>query len=302
MKEESDIQTQGMGYLETLPRRLVTLYLPLGIFLFVLLFPFYWMVVTSFKPNEELISRSGNPFWIVAPTLDHFKKLLETAGPDERLGLEYLIALKMRERDKAREPMLRALDKTASSHYAQRIQRYLQEQADAYSVGLGLIYVNLAGREPKGIVPESEAPALLEEIKQKLLAAKDPETGGLFCKEAYLVSEIHSGPHLGIEADLIPGFAAMYRVGWSTSAGGLSMKKGEDGTYSVAPYCTNNDSFWSGDHVSMALSEVQGVFFSNRKVAIPAEGVRSMQIAPTVLSLLGVAVPAEMDLEPLRVD
>ena len=69
--------------------------------------------------------------------LDHFKKLLETAGSDTRLGLEYLIALKSRERDLARTPMLRALDKIASTHYAQRIQRYLQEQADAYSVGLG---------------------------------------------------------------------------------------------------------------------------------------------------------------------
>jgi len=83
MKEPTDIQAQGMGYLESLPRRVVTLYLPLGVFLFVLLFPFYWMVVTSFKPNEELISRAGNPFWIVAPTLDHFKKLLfHTAYPD----------------------------------------------------------------------------------------------------------------------------------------------------------------------------------------------------------------------------
>jgi multiple sugar transport system permease protein len=83
MKEQTDAQTQGMGYLESLPRRVVTLYLPLGVFLFVLLFPFYWMVVTSFKPNEELISRAGNPFWIVAPTLDHFKKLLfHTAYPD----------------------------------------------------------------------------------------------------------------------------------------------------------------------------------------------------------------------------
>jgi len=83
MKEQPDVQTQGMGYLESLPRRVVTLYLPLGVFLFVLLFPFYWMVVTSFKPNEELISRAGNPFWIVAPTLDHFKKLLfHTAYPD----------------------------------------------------------------------------------------------------------------------------------------------------------------------------------------------------------------------------
>ena len=82
MTEETDVQTQGMGFHETLRRRVVTLYLPLCVFLFVLLFPFYWMVVTSFKPNEELISRAGNPFWIVAPTLDHFKKLLfDTAYP-----------------------------------------------------------------------------------------------------------------------------------------------------------------------------------------------------------------------------
>jgi multiple sugar transport system permease protein len=61
---------------ESLSRRWVTLYIPLGVFLFVLLFPFYWMTMTSFKPNEELISREGNPFWIGHPTLAHFEKLL----------------------------------------------------------------------------------------------------------------------------------------------------------------------------------------------------------------------------------
>jgi multiple sugar transport system permease protein len=65
-----------MAYLESLPRRVVTLYVPLAIFLFVLLFPFYWMGITSFKPNNELVTRSGNPFWIVEPTLAHFEKLL----------------------------------------------------------------------------------------------------------------------------------------------------------------------------------------------------------------------------------
>ena len=45
----------------------VTVYLPLVVFLFVLLFPFYWMAITSFKPNEELLSREGNPFWVIAP-------------------------------------------------------------------------------------------------------------------------------------------------------------------------------------------------------------------------------------------
>ena len=68
--------TAGMEYLQTLPRRWVTLYIPLGVFMFVLLFPFYWMVMTSFKSNEELMSKAANPFWIVKPTLDHFEKLL----------------------------------------------------------------------------------------------------------------------------------------------------------------------------------------------------------------------------------
>ena len=73
----------GMDYLESVPRRLVTLWLPLAVFLVVLLFPFYWMGITTFKPNEELLSREGNPFWVHHPTLAHIHKLLfDTAYPD----------------------------------------------------------------------------------------------------------------------------------------------------------------------------------------------------------------------------
>jgi predicted AlkP superfamily phosphohydrolase/phosphomutase len=169
----------------------------------------------------------------------------------------------------------------------------------AYSLGLGFIYLNLQGREPKGIVPESERLALQDEIRDKLLAAVDPETGEKICTEVYLPSEVHSGEHLGLEADLIPGFRPPYRVGWSTSSGGISTVSA-DGSYRPGPICTDNDSNWSGDHVSMALSDVRGVFFCNKKVAQPPEGVRALQIAPTVLDLLGVTVPAEMDLPPLE--
>jgi multiple sugar transport system permease protein len=74
--------TQGMDFLQTIPRRVVTTYLPLGIFVFVLLFPFYWMAITSIKPDSELIKREGNPFFVLAPTFAHFHKLLfETAYP-----------------------------------------------------------------------------------------------------------------------------------------------------------------------------------------------------------------------------
>src|SRR2546429_6126515 len=72
-----------MNYLETASRRFFTLWLPLFVFLFVLLFPFYWMIITTFKPNEELLSREGNPFWVKNPTLAHVKKLLfDTSYPD----------------------------------------------------------------------------------------------------------------------------------------------------------------------------------------------------------------------------
>src|ERR1700730_6436196 len=75
--------TDGMSYLESLPRRLVTLYLPLFVILIVLLFPFYWMALTSIKPDEQLIDMEKfNPFWVIHPTFKHISKLLfETQYP-----------------------------------------------------------------------------------------------------------------------------------------------------------------------------------------------------------------------------
>jgi multiple sugar transport system permease protein len=74
--------SQGMDFLVSLPRRWVTIYIPLMLMLIILLFPFYWMAMTSFKPDAELLSRDGNPFWLINPTLAHFKKLLfETSYP-----------------------------------------------------------------------------------------------------------------------------------------------------------------------------------------------------------------------------
>jgi multiple sugar transport system permease protein len=75
--------SEGMAYLETLPRRLITLYLPLGIILIVLLFPFYWMALTAIKPDDQLLDLDRvSPFWTWTPTLKHIQKLLfETQYP-----------------------------------------------------------------------------------------------------------------------------------------------------------------------------------------------------------------------------
>ncbi|MBX3568130.1 MAG: carbohydrate ABC transporter permease [Rhizobiaceae bacterium] len=73
----------GMGYLQSLPRRVVTIYLPLVIFVFVLLFPFYWMAITAVKPNEQMTNFNDySPFWVVNPTLEHIRYLLfDTSYP-----------------------------------------------------------------------------------------------------------------------------------------------------------------------------------------------------------------------------
>ena len=73
----------GMGYLQSVPRRVVTIYLPLLIFVIVLLFPFYWMAITAVKPNEQMTNFNDySPFWVVSPTLEHIKYLLfQTSYP-----------------------------------------------------------------------------------------------------------------------------------------------------------------------------------------------------------------------------
>ncbi len=68
---------EGMSYLSNLPRRIVVIYLPLAIFVFVLLFPFYWMAITAVKPNSQLTDYENySPFWVVGATLEHIKYLL----------------------------------------------------------------------------------------------------------------------------------------------------------------------------------------------------------------------------------
>ena len=79
----ADDHSEGMSYLHSLPRRLVTVYLPLSIILIVLLFPFYWMALTAVKPDEQLLDlETYSPFWTWSPTLKHtYKLLFETDYP-----------------------------------------------------------------------------------------------------------------------------------------------------------------------------------------------------------------------------
>ena len=71
------IERQGAVNWDSLPRRVVTVYVPLLLFVLVLLFPFYWMTITALKPNAELYNyKDYNPLWTWSPTLQNVRKLL----------------------------------------------------------------------------------------------------------------------------------------------------------------------------------------------------------------------------------
>jgi multiple sugar transport system permease protein len=62
-------------------RRWLFVNIPIILFVFVLLFPFYWMIITTVRPDAELYrpwnAPNYNPFWTRNPTLEHIEYLLE---------------------------------------------------------------------------------------------------------------------------------------------------------------------------------------------------------------------------------
>jgi predicted AlkP superfamily phosphohydrolase/phosphomutase len=157
----------------------------------------------------------------------------------------------------------------------------------AYAVGLGQIYFNLRGREAQGIVSAgSEYAALQDEIRGKLVTLIDPDNRERVFREIYERDDIYKGEYLQYAPDLQVGFNDGYRVGWQDTLGGIQRAVVE-----------NNNRKWSGDHCATATEISGGVFFSNRP--INSETPSIMDLAPTILKLLEVPLPPDLDGKPL---
>ncbi len=187
-------------------------------------------------------------------------------------------------------------------------------ETQAYSIALGKIYLAREGREKGGLVSDAEADALLDEITEKLYAATDPDTGQKVVKKVYRRDELYSGQYwqddngstkLGA-AELTLDFYPGYRAAWSVTAGGIDLTDVEnaDGELEAAPapFVKDNMKLWSGDHCGVDIHSVQGIFYANRKMALPEgdDHYDATHLGPTVLDLMGVAVPADYDSKPLE--
>jgi predicted AlkP superfamily phosphohydrolase/phosphomutase len=173
-----------------------------------------------------------------------------------------------------------ALDRLAESVFLSR--RHIDwSRTRAYAQGnFGQIFLNLKGRQPQGCVDPADARALLDDLKAGLYAIEHPETGAPLVEHVYERDELYHGPHAHLAPDLtvVPG-------DWRYRTIGL-----HDFTTNklIAPAFGP-----TGDH------RMEGVFVGSGPAFRPGAALGPdadlTDIAPTVLHLLGVPVPDDMD-------
>jgi predicted AlkP superfamily phosphohydrolase/phosphomutase len=155
----------------------------------------------------------------------------------------------------------------------------------AYALGLGGIYLNLKGREEKGIVDPDEAASVKSAIVRGLAGLPDPDRGQIAIRSVVTREQVYSGPYTGESPDLYVNFAAGYRASWNTPLGAVPAGLFED-----------NNKKWGGDHV-IDPGLVPGVLFMNRAFRQDDAGLEDL--APTILAALGVPKGPAMEGETL---
>jgi predicted AlkP superfamily phosphohydrolase/phosphomutase len=154
----------------------------------------------------------------------------------------------------------------------------------AYTMGLNGLYLNIEGREKQGIVAAAAAEALKDELRKKLNGLVDPASGTVGITGVFIADDVYRGPYTENSPDLIVGYGAGYRASWDSVTGKVTGQVFED-----------NIKAWSGDHcIDPRL--VPGVLFSSHKFI--AEKPAIVDVAPTILKLFGLALPAHFDGKP----
>jgi predicted AlkP superfamily phosphohydrolase/phosphomutase len=153
----------------------------------------------------------------------------------------------------------------------------------AYALGLTGININMMGREGRGTVPPGEAPDLMKEIREALLALI--HEGRRPIRSVKLASEAYHGPYVSRSPDIIPFTEEGYRADWGCVTGAVGKK-----------VIYSNDRHWNGDHCHDP-ELVNGVLLTSWKHHSKSPSI--MDIAPTVLKMLGLRPPGYMDGRPL---
>lgn len=145
----------------------------------------------------------------------------------------------------------------------------------AYAFGNNKIFINLKGRESKGIIEEGdEYEKIVRELKDALYGVRSPLTGKPLFAKIYEKKEIYKGKHTKEAPDLVVmGKEISFKMGTG---------KGE--VFEIP-------GLQSGDHRQEGLIMMKGPDIKGGK-RISAD---ILDIAPTVLYMEGIAIPSDID-------
>jgi predicted AlkP superfamily phosphohydrolase/phosphomutase len=154
------------------------------------------------------------------------------------------------------------------------------ERTRAYSVGnLGPIYINVKGREPKGIVSEgNEYQSLVKNLIRELTDLTDSDTDEKVMEGVFSRQELYHGKHLNDAPDIV------------------FLPKRE--YYALGQHNFPSNSWLEQTRVKTGCHTMNGVVMmigEGVKAGIEINGARIIDLAPTVLGTLGIPIPDDMD-------
>ncbi|NUO07811.1 MAG: alkaline phosphatase family protein [Candidatus Brocadia sp.] len=160
----------------------------------------------------------------------------------------------------------------------------------AYATSFG-ININLRGREPDGIVSPEEYDSLIHEIRTRLYELNDPDTGRKIISKVFTKEELYQGPYVGSAPDIQFLLSESYYM-FSKSLDNATLFRDMD----------HNNYAINAHHINSEESSYNAIFMAYGK-HIKHTGLnttpRIVDIVPTVLYLMGLPVPDELDGRPI---
>jgi predicted AlkP superfamily phosphohydrolase/phosphomutase len=152
------------------------------------------------------------------------------------------------------------------------------------------IWINMQGREPDGTVrPGKDYEQVREQIIRELYRWSDPETGKRVVTRVHRREDLYLGPFvekfpdLIIEWNLDNGYSYLFKNSGRRMGRHLPIARVDE---------KERNKCKSGDHRDTGIFIAFG---ENIKTPLEWNGAELMDLAPTILHLLGLPIPADMD-------